>query len=436
MSAGGAEIERLRHGPVLPTLLRLAVPNMLAMTMTVLVGMTEAFYVGRLGTTPLAAMALVFPFSILTGMMSAGAMGGGVSSAIARAFGARDPERARTLAMHAVLIGTLMGLVYTLVFVGFGPALYRLLGGTGAVLDEAVRYSTVLFSGAILVWISNTLASVLRGTGNMRVPSTGIIGSAALQIVLGGMLGLGFGPVPSFGMVGVAAGHILATAAGVVFFAWYLATGQGRLRLRFERFRVRGELLFDILKVGAVACFSPLQTVLAMQVFAGLVARLGVVPLAGYSIGQRLEFLVTPFAFAIGVASVPMIGIAIGAGDVARARRVAWTAGAVSTAALAAIGVLVALVPDLWARLYSSDPEVLAYARQYLRVVGPAFALLGLGTTLYFSSQGAGKVLGPVAAGTVRLVIAFTVGTWIATRGAQSGDYFALVAVAMAAFGL
>ena len=430
------DIDRLRYGLVLPTLLRLAVPNALAMTMTVLMGMTEAYFIGRLGTTQLAAMALVFPFSILTGMMSAGAMGGGVSSAIARAFGARDTARAHILAMHALLIGTAMGVVYTVVFVAFGPALYRLLGGTGAVLAEAVNYSTVLFSGALLVWISNTLASILRGTGNMRVPSAGIIGAAALQIVLGGVLGLGFGPIPSFGMVGVAVGHIVATSAGVVFFAWYVLAGQGRLRLSLQRFAVRREMLFDILKVGAVACFSPLQTVLAMQVFAGLVARLGVLPLAGYSIGQRLEYLVTPFAFAVGVASVPMIGIAIGAGDIARARRVAWTAGAVSTTALAAVGVLVSLVPDLWARLYSGDEAVLAYSRQYLLLVGPAFAFLGLGTTLYFASQGAGKVLGPVLAGTVRLAIAATVGTWLASRGATSGEYFALVALGMGAFGV
>lgn len=73
-------MHRLRHGPILPTLLRLSAPNVLAMLSTVLVGIAETYYVGRLGTPPLAAMALVFPFAMLTGMLSAGAMGGGVSS--------------------------------------------------------------------------------------------------------------------------------------------------------------------------------------------------------------------------------------------------------------------------------------------------------------------------------------------------------------------
>lgn len=431
-----AEIERLRHGAVFPTLMRLSAPNMLAMAMTVTVGITETFFVGRLGTTPLAAIALVFPFSVLTAMMSAGSMGGGVSSAIARALGASDPQRAQALAMHALLIGTCAGIAYSLLFVLLGPTFYRMLGGRGAVLAEAVAYSNLLFSGALLVWLSNTMAAIIRGTGNMRVPSIGIFGASGLQVVLGGLLALGAGPIPSLGMPGIAVGHILATACAVAFFAWYLLTGRGRLSVRLHRFPVRREMLHDILKVGAVACLSPLQTVLTMQVFARLVAPLGVPELAGYSIGQRLEFLVTPFAFGIGVASVPMVGIAIGAGDVARARRVAWTAGAVSFAALGAVGAVVAILPDLWAAIFTRDEGVLVHARDYLRTVGPAFALLGLGTTLYFSSQGAGKVLGPVLAGTVRLVVAIGAGAWLAAHDAVAWQYFALVAVAMSSFGL
>jgi putative MATE family efflux protein len=430
------DLDRLRNGPILSTLLRLSVPNVIAMVVTVLVSTAETFYVGRLGTTPLAALGLVFPFAILTSTMSAGAMGGGVSSAIARAFGAADPARAHTLAMHAILIGTAIGLAYSLLFLVFGPALYRLLGGRGAVLAEAVTYSTVLFGGAMLVWISNTLASVLRGTGNMRVPSAGIVGIGVLQTLLGGLLAFGAGPLPGLGMVGVALGHVIAHVAGVAFFAWCLLGGSARLTLRLQRFAVRRELLADILRVGALACLSPLQTVLTMLVFTSLVARLGEVPLAGYSIGQRLEFLVTTISFGVGVASVPMVGMAIGAGDVARARRVAWTAAAVAGVCTACVGLVVAVAPDLWARIFSREEAVLAYARQYLHIAGPAFGLMCAGLTLYFSSQGAGRMLGPVMAGTMRLAVAGLFGLWLASRGAPSWQYFALAAAAMVTYGI
>ena len=436
MSTPSPALDRLRNGPILSTLLRLSLPNVLAMVMTVAVGIAETWYVGRLGTTPLAAMALVFPFAMLSGMMSAGAMGGGVSSAISRALGAGDTHRSNQLALHAVLIGAVAGVLYSLVFIAFGPLLYSLLGGQGDVLEAAVGYSQVLFCGALLVWLSNTLASVLRGTGNMRVPSLGILGTALLQIIWGGLLGLGAGPVPSLGMTGIALGHIAATAVGVVYFAWFLLSGRSRLNLHWQGFRPRKDMLHDILKVGAVAMISPLQSVLAVLIFTGLIARLGTLPLAGYGIGQRLEFLLIPISFGIGVASVPMVGMAVGAGQVARARRVAWTAAGLSAFNLALIGIWVTVLPEQWAGLFSDHPGVLQHARDYLTTAGPAFAFFGMGLTLYFASQGSGKVLGPVLAGTVRLLLVAGAGWWLMQREADALAYFRLVSAAMVIYGV
>jgi putative MATE family efflux protein len=426
----------LTAGPILPTLLRLALPNVLAMTLSVLVGIAETRYVGLLGTGPLAAMALVFPFAMLVQMMSAGAMGGGVSSAVSRAIGAGDTERARTLALHAVVIGTVAGLLTSVLFIALGPTMYAALGGSGEVLAEAVRYSGVLFLGAVLIWLVNTLASILRGTGDMRIPSIALLSVSVVQIALGGVLGLGLGPVPRLGMVGVAIGQLLAFGGGVAFLLWWLGSGRARLRLGWRGVALRAELFADILKVGALACLSPVQSVLTVLIFTGLVARLGVAPLAGYGIGQRLEFLLIPIAFGIGVASVPMVGMAIGAGDVARARRVAWTAGMVSAVNLGAIGLVVSLWPDLWAGLFTSDPVVLDYARQYLRWAGPAFPLFGLGLTLYFASQGSGRVLGPVLAATLRLAVVAGAGAWLVARDAPAWQLFALVGAGMAVYGV
>jgi putative MATE family efflux protein len=429
-------LDRLLNGAILTTLLRLSLPNVLAMAMTVLVGIAETYYVGRLGTAPLAAMALVFPFAMLTQMMSAGAMGGGVSAAVSRALGASDTARAQSLLLHALVIGVVAGGLYSAIFLVFGPDFYKLLGGKDAVLEEAVRYSAILFTGALLVWLINTLASVLRGTGNMRAPSMALVATSVLQIILGGVLSLGAGPFPAMGMVGVAWGHIIATAAGVVYFLWYLITGQGQLTLKLNAFEMQRDMFADILKVGAVACLSPVQSVLAILIFTGLVAELGTEALAGYGIGQRLEFMLIPIAFGIGVASVPMVGMAMGAGHVARARRVAWVAGGVSAFNLGLIGLVVTLAPDLWARLFTQDEAVLSHARQYLVTAGPAFPFFGLGLTLYFASQGAGQVIGPVLAGTVRLVLVAGLGYWLAQNHATAESFYTLVAMAMVLYGV
>jgi putative MATE family efflux protein len=426
----------LLTGPILPTLLRLAFPNSVAMVGTALVAIAETAYVGRLGIEPLAAIALVLPFVMLTQMMSAGAMGGGVSSAISRALGAGDRERAATLAIHAAIIGSCGGVLFSAIMLPFGSALYAGLGGSGRVLDHANDYSQVLFSGAISIWLVNTLASVLRGTGDMRLPSATILIAAALQVMLGGALGFGLFGLPQWGMRGVAAGQVIAFTLGALFLIWYLASGRGRLSLRFAGFKFRREMFIDILKVGAVSCLSPLQTVLTILIFTRILASFGTEVLAGYGMGSRLEFLLVPIAFAFGVASVPMVGMAIGAGMTQRARRVAWTAAATSGVTVGLIGLIVAIKPSLWVSLFTTDPAVSAAAASYFAWAGPAFGFFGAGICLYFSSQGATKVGGPVIASTARLLTVALGGWWLVTIGAPAWTLFALVGAAMVIYGL
>src|SRR6266403_1028069 len=132
---------RLLTSPILPTLLKLAIPNTVAMFGSALVAVAETSYIGRLGTVPLAAIALVFPFTMLTQMTSAGAMGGGVSSAISRALGAGNRDRAAVLAMHAAMIGVGGGIFFTAMMLLFGRQFFSALGGRGGVLEAALGYS-------------------------------------------------------------------------------------------------------------------------------------------------------------------------------------------------------------------------------------------------------------------------------------------------------
>src|SRR5213596_466572 len=139
----------LVEGPLLRTLLWLAWPNVVALSAGTCVVIAETSYIGRLGVESLAAMALVFPIVILTMTMSGGALGGGVASAVARALGAGDVDRASTLAAHALLIGVCFGLTFMLGMLIFGPALLELLGGRGNVLTQAVAYIQIFFGGAV-----------------------------------------------------------------------------------------------------------------------------------------------------------------------------------------------------------------------------------------------------------------------------------------------
>src|SRR6185312_10342878 len=408
----------------------------IALTAGTCVVIAETSYIGRLGVESLAAMALVFPTVILTMTMSGGAMGGGVSSAIARALGAGDVTRASTLAAHALLIGICFGTVFTLGMLIFGPALLKALGGRGNVLSQAIGYTQIYFGAAVVPWVMNTLSAILRGTGNMKLPSAIILNSAVCQIVLGGVLGLGLGPVPQFGMRGVATGTVTAYTIGGAIMGWYLFSGRGRVNPLVRGFRIQRGMFIDILKVGAVACFSPLQSVLTITIFTHMLAVFGNEILAGYGIGARLEFMLTSIAFAVGIASVPMIGMAIGAGRVIRARRIAWVAGSVSFASVGIVGTVIAIFPNLWVDIFTNDPGVRAASQRYLSTAAPMYAFIGLSISMYFSSQGAAKVLGPVLAQTARLVFVGCGGWLLISHEASSDQFFMLAAASMVVLGV
>ena len=426
----------LLTAPLLPLLLRFALPNMGAMLAGALATIAETLYVGQFGVASLAGMALVFPLVMFQMMLSGGAMGGGVSSVISRAFGAGQPERANALAVHAVWIALAAGLLYMGLMLAFGPALFALLGGRGESLAQAVAFANVAFLASVFIWLINTLASVIRGSGNMAVPSATLVLVALGQVAVGGALGLGWGPMPRLGMAGVAAGQLVAYACGAVFLLVYLRSGRSRVQLRIGSTPLQWPLLRDILRVGALACISPLQTVLTILILTRLVAHFGTNALAGYGIGTRLEFLLVPIAFAVGVASVPLVGMAIGAGKIARARQAAWTAATITFVLLGLLGGVLAVMPDLWTARFTQDPAVIDAAALYFRWAGLSYGLFGLGLCLYFSSLGAGRVGGAVLAGTLRLVLVAAGGLLLTQAQTPPWTIFALAAGAMAAYGL
>ena len=426
----------LLTAPVLPLLARFALPNMGALLAAALASISETIYVGRMGLPALAGLALVFPLVMLQNMLSGGAMGSSVASSISRALGAGDSERAQVLAVHSTWIGLAGGLLYMLALLAGGEALFALLGGRGEALRHAVEYAQVAFLGSVFVWVVNTLSAVIRGTGRMAVPSAALLLISLAQVAISGALGLGWGPLPALGMRGVAAGQVVAYGLGTVLLLGWLWSGRAGIALPLLRTPLRAGHFKAILRASAVACVSPLQTVATILILTRLVAQFGPEALAGYGVGTRLEFLLVPIAFAVGVASVPLVGMAIGAGQVARARRVAWTAAGMAGTLLGLIGAVVTVWPEAWTRLFTQAAPVLASSASYFHWAGPCYALFGVGLSLYFSAVAAGKAAGPVMAGTLRLVVVAVGGAALAQAAAPAWMIFALVALGMAAYGV
>ena len=424
----------LLEGRILPTLLRLAWPNVLVMLAQASVGLIETWWVAHLGTDALAGMALVFPAYMMMQMLSAGAVGGGISAAVARALGAGRREDAEALVLHAVVINLALGLGFTALAIGFGPALYGALGGEGASLEAALRYSDVVFAGNALLWLMNALASVIRGTGNMLLPSLAVSAGVLLLVPLSPVLILGLGPVPAMGMAGAGAAVVLTTALTAAVLGWYLLSGRAVVRPRLAR--LRGVFFADILRVGAVGSLSTLQTTLTVAPTTALVgAAAGSDGIAGYGTGSRLEYLLVPLVFGLGAPLVALVGTNIGAGNRDRALRIALTGGAVAFLLCEAVGLLAATWPRAWLGLFDEDPAMLEAGAAYLRIVGPAYGFFGLGLSLYFASQGAGRLLWPLLGGFIRMVLAVG-GGWLALRlTGELAWVFGALALALVVYG-
>lgn len=424
------------EGPVLPTLLRLAAPNILVMLLQAVGSAAEPYFVGSLGTDPLAGVALVYPLVMLMITMSAGGIGGGVASAIARAIGAGRRDLADALLVHATVIGLVMGAVFTLALLLGGPTLYRVMGGQGAALDAAVAYSGVVFAGAAAPWLLNVLTSAVRGTGQMLLPAGLVLLSTVLLLTLSPALIFGWGPFPALGVVGAGLGTVVPSGIGALILLAYLASGRGLVRPRLAGLGFRRALFWDILRVGLPGAVNTIFTNLTVVLLTGLVGPFGTLAVAGYGVGARLEYLLIPLVFGLGSALVTMVGTNIGAGQVARARRVAWTGAALAGAATGAVGMAAALFPLAWMGLFTDDAEVLAVGSTYLRTVGPAYGFFGFGLALYFASQGAGRLLWPLVAGGLRLVAA-ALGAWLLayTLGGGLPGLFAAIALALVLYG-
>lgn len=410
-------------------ILKLALPLMVVSLAQSLAQTVEVYFIGFLGTQALASYALVLPLILLLQMTSVGAMGGGVVSAVARALGAGRAEEAGRLAVHALLIGLGMGVVFTVGVLGFGRELFTLMGGRGAVLEGAVGYAAMLFLSAIPAWINNTLSAVLRGTGNTMLPSRVMLGAWLVQPGLSALLMFRFG----LGLAGAGIAYALVfTASAVVMAVVFL---RDRRLVVPWRGRLRAELFGRILSVGAVATLMATLANVTGVLVTAVVAPFGDAAIAAFGIGVRLEFLQIPLAFGIGAALTTLCGMAAGRGDWPMARRLAWTGAAMAGGLTGATGLAVALFPTAAANLFASDPAVVGALRQYLMIVGPCFGLFGAGMALYFASQGVARMRRPFIASVARLAIGAGLGALLAQPFGIPGA-FAGVGLGISAYGL
>ena len=410
--------QRLLEAPLLPLILKLAAPNVSGFLAQSTVILVEVWMIGQLGTEPLAAIALVFPLLILLLTVSGGAVGGAISSSVARYLGAGDADSAGRLMWQAIILCSAAYAGFLLIYALFGSAFLGWMGGAGNILTLALAYADVLMWGGLTLWLTSGLGAIFRGMGLMGFSAGVMVAGYALQVVVSGALILGWFGVSPIGIAGAAYSTVLVSSLMALAYLLRLTGPSLPSRLTWEYRGYRQELMEDILRVARPAALSPVMTVATVIGLTALVARVGDVTLAGYGVGARIEFLITPIVLSIGASLTALVGTCVGAGDRDRAIKAAMVGAGLAAVIGAGIGLPLALAPMAWIPLFTSDADVAAMTTIYIQLAGPFYAFLGVGLVLYFAAQGAGRMRWPVIATFVRFSVA--VGgayVWVAWGG-------------------
>ena len=428
---------KLLHDPVFPLLLRMSAPNTVAFLIQAIVVLAEIWFLSKLGTTSLAAIALAFPVVMLTQQMAHGALGGAVSSSIARSLGSDDVERAENLIWHSIVISSSGALILLVSFLLLGEYILIILGGTGELLKESLAYCLVFLSGGFLIWISGSLGAVIRGSGDMRFPALMMIFSSGLQVFFSAGFILGWYGFPKLGIVGAALSALISAGFLTLMMILKLNSKSSLVKLNFSRLSFKKDLFEDIFNVALPASLSPFFTVGTILALTGLVGQFGESALAGYGIGSRVEFLMIPLVFGIGTAMTTMVGTNMGAKNIERSEHIGFLGGIFAGALSGFIGLVLALTPDLWINLFASDEATYLVTKQYIQIVGICYLFQGLGLSIYFASQGASAMKWPIVATVVRFIVA-ALGGWVTINYFSLGlnGIFYSAAAGMTLFGL
>lgn len=342
----------------------------------ILLNLVDTYFVGQLGTEPLAAISFTFP--IITFVMSIGmGLSVGTTSAVARALGGGDTRAARRLTSHALLLaGGLMALVSTL-GVLVQRQLFSWLGAEPALFGMLSDYMTVWFFGSVFLVVPMVGGGVMRADGDATTPAITMAAAGVVNLVLDPPFIFGWGPVPAMGLEGAAIATLIARMVTLALSLYYL----NRKGLVDWHLPVLSELLDSwkrILSVGLPAAVTNALGPVASAIMTALVATQGNPAVAAYGVGIRLEGLLLIAPMALSAALTPFIGQNWGAQQEGRVAEALKLSGRFVIAWGVAAWLLLTGAGDFVAGIFADEPEVVSTLRTYLWIVPASYAAHGL----------------------------------------------------------
>ena len=394
----------------------LAIPMMLEMAMESIFAVVDIAFVSRLGTDAVAAVGIT---EALITVLYAIAMGLGMSvtAMVSRRIGAKDREGAAKVTGQAIWTGGLLSVVIGIFGVIFARDLLVLMGASDNVVREGEGFTAVLLGGSASIVYLFLLNAAFRGAGDAAVALRSLWIANGINIILDPCFIFGLGPFPEMGVTGAAVATTIGRSIGVIYQLYYLFNGRGRLAFHFRHLALARDLIkrMLIISIGGVGQF--LITTASWVVLMRIVAMYGSGPIAAYTIALRMiEFVILP-AWGLGNAAATLVGQNLGANLPERAEQSAWQAAKYNTVFMTVVGSMMLLAAPSITGLFSSDPEVLRYGTNCLRIMGIGFPMYAIGMITIQALNGAGDTASPSALNLLAFwIVQIPLALWLAER--------------------
>lgn len=383
-------------GSLIAGLAILAIPMTLEMAMEGVFAIVDTFFVARLGAEAVAVVGFTESVLALVYAVAVG-LSIGATATVARRIGEKDHDGAARAAVQMIYLGLIVSVVMGLIGAVFAPDILRLLGAEPSVVELGTPFMQIMFGTSIVIVFLFLLNAIFRGAGDAAIAMRVLILANGLNIILDPLFIFGLLYFPEWGVTGAAVATVIGRAAGVAYAAWalFFRDNGGRIEIRREHWGFDPTLLWSLVRLSSV---SVLQFLISTASWSGLVviiAAFGSVAIAGYQIGLRIIVFIILLVVGIANASATLVGQNLGAGKPDRAERTVWIAGGFNAALLGVIGFVFVMFADVVVRIFTTDPEIMGFATDCLRIVGYGYAFYGLGMVIESSFNGAGDTLTP-----------------------------------------
>jgi len=382
------------QGPVLPQLIRLALPVIGLNVLQVLALAVDTAMVGRLTSaeTALTGMSFATQLSFLLMVLMIGLTVGSVAF-VARAHGARDPDRVDHIVAQSATLAVGLGLAVALIGNLLAVPLLTALGAEDTDLQSGLDYLRPALLFAPATYLNILLAAVLRGVGNTRLAFFVALGSNALNVGLNSLFILGTFGFPALGLTGAALGTGLSQLAAVLLLTALLAKGaEPALKVRPRIARIDVSLLRDLVRIGAPAAADMVILNAGFLSIVGMLGRIDPLAVAAHGVGLRVQALAFVPGMSISQAIGALVGQALGANDPDRARSVIRNGVGLCMGVMSSLAAIIIFgrVPII--ALFDIDPSgaLGAYAQQWMQLLGWCMPAVGAYIAFVGLFQGSG----------------------------------------------